>query len=184
MTDDVVMPATSVRARDATPLDAAAIAAVNVASWRVAYRGLMPDAYLDAMSIEDDAARWSAGLQRDGARRKRTIVAEDAGVMVGYATVGRDAETGMGLLYLMYVEPHNWQRGLGRALMIAARDALTELGHEVAVLWVLEQNARARRFYAADGWLPDGGERRIDYGGAELAAVRLRTNLAKHTSET
>jgi len=39
--------------RPATPEDARAIAEVHVASWRYAYRGLLPDDVLDRLSVEE-----------------------------------------------------------------------------------------------------------------------------------
>jgi GNAT superfamily N-acetyltransferase len=164
--------------RRATPDDAAAIAAVNVASWRTAYRGLMPDAYLDALDAAESAVQWAASLRREPSKGKRTIVAERDGTVVGYATVGPDADSGAGMLLLMYLAPEVWGRGLGRELMQGARETLLELGYQAAALWVLEQNERARRFYEADGWRADGAIRDDDYGGVRLRAIRMicRTN--------
>jgi hypothetical protein len=42
------------------------------------------------------------------------------------------------------------------------------------VLWVLEGNARARRFYEAMGWLPDGGRQLLEMVGAKLYEIRYR----------
>ncbi|MDP9237086.1 MAG: hypothetical protein M3P30_06755 [Chloroflexota bacterium] len=51
------------------------MAAIEVASWRAAYRDLMPKAYLDALSFEDKTANWARSLSGEDARRKRTLVA-------------------------------------------------------------------------------------------------------------
>jgi len=163
--------------RQATPEDALAIGTVDVASWRAAYRGLMPDAYLDALSVDDTAARWTSSLSREGARRKRTFVTEHEGAVVGYATVGPDGESGSGLLYLMYVAPDHWRRGSGSALIAAACDALRHDGYRTAVLWVLEHNERARRFYEAHGWTADGAIQPNDYGCVTLPALRYTVAL-------
>ncbi|MDP9237087.1 MAG: GNAT family N-acetyltransferase [Chloroflexota bacterium] len=77
----------------------------------------------------------------------------------------------------MYVTPEAWGIGAGRALMQAARDALLDLEFRDAVLWVLEANGRARRFYERAGWRPDGVTRTDDYGGVELPAVRYVQSL-------
>jgi GNAT superfamily N-acetyltransferase len=161
------------RCRRATPEDAEAIAAVHVASWQAAYRGLMPDAYLAALVANPRVEQWRSSLGREGARGKRTFVVEgDDGALVGCATVGPDEKPDRGLVLLMYVLEEAWGTGAGRALMRAAAGALRELGHTDAVLWVLERNARARRFYEAAGWLDDGARQMIDYGGTELEALR------------
>jgi len=103
----------------------------------------MPDAYLDARSVDDKAAAWAGSLQREVSRGKRTLVAEIDGRVIGYATVGGDLKSERGLLYLMYVRPGRWGTGAGRALRQGACDALLDLGHDEAVLWVLEAAARA-----------------------------------------
>lgn len=167
------------KVRRSTAEDAAAIAAIDVASWRAAYAGIMPDAYLAALDVDAKADAWAGGLSREDARGRRTIVCERPdGEIVGYATVGADLEDpGMGLLYLMYVSPACWGEGVGRTLMQGASEALAELGYDRAVLWVLEANARARRFYEAAGWRADGREQYNDYGEARLKAVRYAIGL-------
>ena len=157
--------------------DAAAIAAVNVASWRAAYRGLMPDAYLDGLDVEEKRANWARTLGRETVTRTRTFVAECDSKVIGYATVGPDGESGSGLLYMMYVAPEHWRSGAGRVLMDASRGTLTRDGYRMAVLWVLERNERARRFYEADGWTADALTQTDDYGGTRLVALRYVTRV-------
>jgi GNAT superfamily N-acetyltransferase len=158
--------------------DAAAIAALDVASWRAAYRDLMPRSYLDALSVEEQTQGFARGLERDAKRGKRTLVAEDEGTIAGYAVVGPDAGSSDGLLFLMYVAPDRWGTGTARALMRASRAALLELGYRRAALWVLEDNSRARRFYEADGWSRDEQQGIDDYGGTRLRKLRMVTEVA------
>ena len=163
--------------RRATPDDAQAIANVDVASWRAAYGGLMPHAYLEGLSTSEKASAWQASLGREDVRGKRTLVSEYEGHIDGYATVGRDPETGDGMLLLMYVAPERWGAGVGRSLMMASFEALRALGHRAAVLWVLEENTKAREFYEQVGWRTDGAGSLDAYGDIELAAVRYRIEL-------
>jgi hypothetical protein len=44
--------------RKAAVEDAAAIAMVNVRSWQIAYRGMMPDSFLDAFDVETRRLVW------------------------------------------------------------------------------------------------------------------------------
>lgn len=97
--------------------------------------------------------------------------------MIGYATVGEDETGTVGLLALMYVAPTRWGRGVGSALMVGVRQALSDLGHSEAVLWVLEANRRARRFYEHDRWRAETATHDNDYGGTTLPALRYRANL-------
>lgn len=167
------------RLRRATPADAAALAAVEVTGWRTAYRGLMPDVFLDALSEAEKTADWHANLLKHGqSGRKRVIVAIADERVIGFVRVGAEQNTRTaGLLYLLYVLPQYWGRGVGKRLMSAALDELRDLGLVHASLWVLRDNHHARRFYEMQGWLEDGQARADDYGGVELEARCYRRTV-------
>jgi RimJ/RimL family protein N-acetyltransferase len=162
--------------RHATVYDAASLAAVELASWRAAYRGLMPDAFLDDLSEAEKTADWRQNLLKHGTSgRKRVVVAvSDTGV-IGLVRVGPIMDEGeVGLVYLLYVLPAYWGYGVGTALMRAGMNELRDLGMGDAVLWVLRDNLRARRFYERLGWTPDGRTVNEDYGGYILEALCYR----------
>ena len=71
-----------------------------------------------------------------------------------YTPAGRAGGTGE--LYALYVTPDWWSAGVGRALMDSVLASLRDAGYTSAVLWVLADNARARRFYDRAGFAPDG----------------------------
>lgn len=99
----------------------------------------------------------------------------------GFATVGpaRDPSSGgCGELYALYVRPDRWRHGIGGTLLVYALARLTAAGFTEAILWVLEGNERARRFYRAEGWLPDGAHRRDELLGVAIATIRYRRRLA------
>ena len=68
---------------------------------------------------------------------------------------GRTGEVGE--LYALYLLPTWWSAGVGRALMTSVLDALRGGRCRRVVLWVLADNARARRFYERAGFTVDGG---------------------------
>jgi ribosomal protein S18 acetylase RimI-like enzyme len=166
--------------RRAVPGDAAALARVQVESWRAAYAGLMPDELLARLTVEKREARWQAILERR-APDERTFVAQDSGRVLGFACTGpsRDAGAmpGSAELYSLYLDPSVWRCGLGRALFTHAIADLEERGHVAVTLWVLEGNARARLFYEAAGMETDGGTKIEVDEGAELPHVRYRLTL-------
>jgi ribosomal protein S18 acetylase RimI-like enzyme len=166
-----------VTVRRATVQDAPAIGRVHVRAWQAAYRGQMPDGYLDGLRPEERAASWERGLCREH-HRDPLLVAEDNGQVVGFALVGpaQDPE-GAGQLYAINVDPDHWGMGVGRALLAAAQAELARLGHTEAVLWVLPGNARARRFYEVAGWADDGAQRTGEAGGIVFTEVRYRRRL-------
>ncbi|HEV3014711.1 MAG TPA: GNAT family N-acetyltransferase [Actinomycetota bacterium] len=154
--------------------DAPAMGRLHVRAWQAAYRGHMPDDYLDGLRAEDRAAGWerALGLQRP---RGAVLVAEQAGEVVGFANVGPAQEPeGAGELYAINVDPDHWGTGAGRALLQAAQAELARLGFAETVLWVLPGNARARRVYERAGWVADGAERSAEVLGVVVPEVRYR----------
>jgi GNAT superfamily N-acetyltransferase len=166
-----------VTVRHARAEDAAALGRAHVRAWQAAYRGQLPDCYLDGLRAEERAAGWERGLQRDRARDP-VLVAERDGRVVGFAVVGAAEDPrGGGELYAINVDPDHWGTGAGRALLLAAQDELARLGYGEAVLWVLPGNHRARRFYQAAGWVADGAERSAEVHGVVVPEVRYRRRL-------
>jgi GNAT superfamily N-acetyltransferase len=164
--------------RPAEPADDDAVARVHVRSWQIAYRGLLPDAYLDALQPEDRAPHYRFGER--GPNRPLTTVAIERDEICGFATTGpsRDGDRpDSGELYALYVDPSSWDLGVGRALMSGARERLASAGFEEAHLWVLDGNARAERFYRRDGWAPDGSRRPENHWGVVVHELRYRTAL-------
>jgi GNAT superfamily N-acetyltransferase len=175
----------AVHVRDAAPDDAAEIAQVHVESWRGAYRGLMPQEVLDGLDVAARASMWTRIMHRSGpAERRAVLVASDSERIIGFACVeptrdpdGDAARTGE--VAAIYLAPGAWGRGAGRLLMAEAVSRLTGFGYADATLWVLDTNDRARRFYAAAGWLPDGTTKTDDVEtGYSLSEVRYRRSLA------
>ncbi len=159
--------------------DAEGIAQVHIASWRHTYRGHFPEAYLDSLSAADRAERWREILAQPAPQA--CFVAEEDGRIVGFSDIGAsrddDADLGTGELRTLYLEPEQLGRGTGRALMERAVQALRSAAFGSATLWVLEANARARGFYAAAGWSPDGATHRFEVGGANVPELRYRREL-------
>jgi len=80
-------------------------------------------------------------------------------------------------LYAINVDPDRWGTGAGRALLAAAQAELARLGYAKAVLWVLPDNARGRRFYELAGWTTDGTQRTSEVRGVVVPEVRYRRRL-------
>ena len=167
----------AVRAASLSDIDD--IVDVHIATWKVAYRGQLPDEYLDGL----DATRsrrppiWQQAI---GDPATRVAVAESDGHVVGFVSVGRSDEplpAGCGELYAIYVHPSAWDTGVGRALMTRALDDLRFLGYSSAILWVLDSNTRARTFYERGGWRADGETKTETRPGVVLNEVRYARKL-------
>ncbi len=168
--------------RPAQPGDEMSVADVHVRSWQVAYKGLLPDSYLDALRPEDRAQRYTFGSP-DSSRNPRqpfTIVSAEAGLISGFATImpARDPDiSDYGELAALYVAPEFWGRGIGVALVAEARHLLYERRFRSAALWVMANNTRAERFYTIDQWKPDGLRRSDTVWGVVVDEIRYRRSL-------
>ena len=156
---------------------------VSVRAWQAAYRGQMPDDYLDELSPEERARMWSSTLgRRDDSRP--VLVVEHDGTVIGFASVGpaRDG-TRTGELYAINIDPDRWGSGHGRRLLEAAEAELSAVGYDEVVLWVVPGNQRARRFYESAGWVNDGAERTQEILGVIVPEIRYRRALPQGTGE-
>ena len=162
--------------------DAPQIALVHVRSWQGAYRGLLPQEYLDGLDPAQRAGGWERILAAGAGPRSGVVVAGGDGSLLGFAAFGpardQDQDPGQtGEVMSIYVHPDAWGQGWGRQLMAAVVTGLAGAGFGRAVLWVLDTNERARRFYRAAGWALDGAVRPDTIGGTEVTEVRYRRDL-------
>ncbi|MGO1117768.1 N-acetyltransferase family protein [Rhodovibrionaceae bacterium A322] len=182
--------------RQATAMDAHAIATIRVESWRAAYPGLVPDRYLVSMSAERDARGWRESLGRP--KSDVTLVAvlaggPDAGQpdtgkpdigktdtgepdrsqqVVGFISGGPVRRKYLGCdaeVYALYVLPDHQDQGWGRKLLFALFEELSAKGCRSAYLWCLAENP-SRFFYEALGG-QKRGEREEIFAGAALDEV-------------
>jgi GNAT superfamily N-acetyltransferase len=161
--------------------DVRSIARISVLGWRAAYRGILPDDFLAGLSVDARAVAWGMAMELDPGWATPAWVAERNGQIVGYVSTGPPRDEDVPLpaaeVYAIYVLPEAWRSGVGRALLAEAMAEWHSRRAERMVLWVLEDNARARRFYEAMGWAPDGGRQHIDLGGIAPAEIRYRIEV-------
>jgi len=148
--------------------DAASIARVHVESWRTAYRGIVPEAYLAGLNIEERTTRWGQILTSPS----RVLAAERDGKIVGFIAGGPirqpvgecDAE-----LYAIYIDLPVRGKGIGTALLSALAKLLDEDGFKSMAAWVLDANS-ATTFYQRTG-AASVAAKEIEIGGALLPAT-------------
>lgn len=159
---------------DAVPADAEAILAVKDACWREAYAHLLPAEFLaDGLGDSPDRTeRWRGLLAHDAAGHFALV--RRRGSVVGFAGAGparpEDAPPhaeGLRELYTAYILAAMYGTGAGRAVVDRV------LGDGPAILWVFEDNPRARAFYSKLGFAPDGARKLDEIGGRLLAEIRM-----------
>lgn len=170
---------TRVAIRPALLADARAIGAIHVRSWQAAYQGIVPDAVLKGLSIDDRETAWRGHLE---AGASRTWLAEDDQAPLGWVSAAGSRDAGAqpstAEIWALYVDPGCWRRGVGRALYEYAAARLSRDSFLDVTLWVLEANTAGRAFYEALGFVADPEARRmVNRAGTDLAHIRLRRQL-------
>ncbi|BAO87124.1 GCN5-like N-acetyltransferase [Caballeronia cordobensis] len=131
--------------------DTALVASMHARSWASAYRGILPDTYLDALPTER-AAYWDARMKDivDGAAS--VLIAEHGGEPVGFVCLVEPDETGSVLVDNLHALPGHRGLGTGTAMLDEAARWARSRGARRLHLSVLEQNAAAIGFYESRGW--------------------------------
>jgi GNAT superfamily N-acetyltransferase len=188
--------------RSASTADAAQIAVVMRDSWFAAYDGIIAPAIIDRATAPDGGARvrqsfrmrpWQRMIAAVARQPGRTQADPAAPDIIGYASFGPERDvldmpwpyplTSAGSggkvaeLYALYVHPTWWSTGTGRALMDQVLAKVRAAGYGCITLWVLEANARARRFYQRAGFIPDGARHVLDDLGG-VTEIRYRRALS------
>lgn len=171
------------RIRPARPADAPAIAQLHTASWKKYYRGILPDAVLDELTVEESEARHTRSLTTPGSPEHRAWALVADGGVIGWAATGParddDLEPASHELYAIYLRPERVGQGHGRALMQHCMEDAGSRGFGEMVMWVLRGNERAQRFYTAAGFAPDPRVAEIEFRNTGATKLRMVRPIAQ-----
>jgi GNAT superfamily N-acetyltransferase len=185
--------------RPARPDDAGEIARVQLATWRVACRRLLPAAALDRVDEAWLADQWSAAIAAPPTPQHRVLVAveqAEQSYLVGFAGSGPVDEQALApveppealdeqvaAVTDLLVEPRWGRRGHGSRLLAASVDLWREDGFTAAVAWAYDGDAATRTFLTSAGWEPDGATRALDVEDMLVPQSRLHTSLETESAD-
>ncbi|MFD9344400.1 GNAT family N-acetyltransferase [Streptomyces sp. NPDC060049] len=142
---------------------------------------MVPQTYLDALTVEGDAGRRRQRFSQPGRTSRDLVALGDRGPVgwVCFGPCGTEMSTPgrAGEVYALYVSPDLIGQGIGRRLLDEAHAQMKKQGFEVSVLWVLCDNQRARRFYEQAGYQADGAAQDDVYDEITLTELRYRCVL-------
>ena len=137
----------------------------NISSWRSGYKGIIPDDFLDNLSVEEKAEKTRKYMNESEGNPYYCAVYDNK--IIGNLVIikSRDEDkTNTGEIVAFYLLEEFWGKGYGREMMDFAIEKLTNAGYDEIILWVLEENKRARRFYEKCGFVFDGTKKEIIIG--------------------
>lgn len=163
--------------RSATIKDVSRIAEIQTASWRAAYRGMIPESYLQGLRVEQRERTWRRFVDDPDSPLLVTIQADE---ITGFCHISpsRDSDSdGVAEIIAIYVDPPQWRKGFGRTLCRSALSFAQERGFRAVTLWTLSENDSAHRFYEALGFRPDGASKVEAMPDFDLQEVRYGIHL-------
>lgn len=153
--------------------DRLAVSRVYEESWKSAYQGIVPQAYLDSIP----AGRWAGNLDQTDLRHMVLLV---DGLIAGISSFGPSRFAALpdwGEVVSLYLLPAYTRKGYGKSLLKAAVDELGKMGFSDMFLWVLEENHPARRFYEKCGFRQSEVRLQQNIGGRELQEIQYRFRM-------
>jgi GNAT superfamily N-acetyltransferase len=182
--------------RPARPDDAGEIARIQLATWRIAYRRMLPRGVLDRLDEQFLARRWHDAVTAPPSPRHRVLVAveqAEESYLVGFTASGPadqdalapDEEGPQGpapgpevvAVTELLVEPRWGRRGHGSRLLAASVDLWREDGFATAVAWVYDRDVATGKFLTSAGWEPDGATRALDVDDLLVPQLRCHVTL-------
>lgn len=178
--------------RPARGSDAGEIARIQLSTWRVAYRRILPARVLDQLDEDWMARRWREAIETAPTSRHRVLVAveqADQAYLVGFAASGPADETALApgeaalgddvaAVTDLLVEPRWGRRGHGSRLLAACVDLWRADDFSTAVAWAYQADLATRKFLTSAGWQPDGAVRALDVDDQLIPQLRLHVDLS------
>ena len=142
--------------RKAFPEDAAFCANIHKRSWLYAYTHCLGEEFI-LQRHKGREAVWKIMLTSP---ENDNYVAVLNGKIIGIISIGKERDGDMpantGELCGFYLDPDYIGKGYGRKAMDWVKQELFSRGYNSVVVWVLDENRRAKRFYLKNGFVPEG----------------------------
>jgi len=150
----------NVKIRKAVVTDVTDIVTINIKTWKIAYKGIVPQALLDSLSINDKIPRWTKRINNLKENKNEIFVAEISNIngkeLIGYS-------------HAIYVLPKYWKQGIGTLLFNSVIKFFLSMKFKSMVIWALKENS-AGNFYKKLGGIPKFNKT-LTYGGKELEVL-------------
>ena len=185
--------------------DVVEIARIQLTTWRVAYKRLLPQHVLERLDEDWITRRWREAITEPPSPAHRVLVAveqvdapapgSDSAYVVGFAASGPADDTalapdedhttldkafgGTAAITDVLVEPRWHRRGHGSRLLAASVDLWRTDGFTTAVAWTFSDDTVTRRFLESTGWAPDGAGRSLDVDDLLIPQIRWHTSLSE-----
>jgi len=161
------------------PEDIHEYVACGIACWQSAYKGIVPDDYLENMPNETERRIEKTTKYMNEATEHFYYCVKSENKIIGFVTFGKswdEDKPAAGEIGAIYLLEEFWNKGYGRQMMEYGLKNLKDMGYHEIVVWVFEENYRSRRFYEKFGFVLDGAKKERE-NGKTLITVRYVLKL-------
>ena len=145
---------------------------ILAASWRVAYRGMIPQDFLDSIEDERWVTPFTYRLTKGGMKADILYVQQAACGCVVYGPSQNKNYSGWGEICCLYLLPEYTRKGYGKQLLLFAMDQMKKENIHDFYLWALDENLSARKFYEKVGYTLTSDIYTVEMGGKLLTDYR------------
>lgn len=171
--------------RKATIDNVIGISRIHALSWKSAYKGIIPQTYLDELKENFMVPAFEAWVNDNVLTAQ--IISEN-GSLVGCVAYGRARDESLldwGEIVSIYLLPEYFGKGYGNKLLESALSDLKQSGYQNIYLWVLKKNQRARSFYEKNKWRCNEDDACIcEIAGKQLTEIRYIYSFDNSTNRT
>ncbi|MBC8953996.1 GNAT family N-acetyltransferase [Xenorhabdus sp. PB62.4] len=164
--------------REACVSDARKIALLHVRSWQAAYKNILPSKELGELSLSEKVGSWNKRLNHSESNFPKTLIAECDSEIVGFCSFGSDPDDpNTGSILAIYFYQKHWGMGYSQQLIYTALNELKLAGFTFVIIWVIEDNLRALKFYKKIGFSPSEKYKTVNLLGCQIREVCLFKEL-------
>lgn len=152
--------------------DEHALAYIQTESWKAAFKGILSDEDLERSTNIDKATAMYKRLLEENMGNGYILEVSGKPHAIAYWDKTRENDMeGFAELICIHSLPDNWRKGYGSLLMDRVLEDVAAAGYKKVMLWVFDENTRARRFYEAKGFKKGAKQKEIR-GTIEVMYVR------------
>ena len=134
--------------------DETILAYIQTESWKAAFKDILAEDVLTRCTNFDRAKQMYQNLLEEKKGNGYILEINSKGQCIAWWDASREADmTDYAELICIHSLQDNWGKGYGSKMMDKVLEDITAAGYTKTMLWVFEENERARIFYEAKGFV-------------------------------
>ena len=152
--------------------DEKALASIQTESWKAAFQRILDEeTLLRCTNLERATVSYQRLLDEKKGNGYLLLLDGQPHCIAWWDAARDEAFAGKAELICIHSLPQHWHQGFGSRMMDRVLSDVKAAGYSEIILWVFAENERARRFYEAKGFRPEGREK-IGLGAVEMCYIR------------